>query len=151
MPDSDPFDLTRFLNAQGPVFEGVLTELRDGRKQSHWMWFIFPQMDGLGFSAITRLYSIKSQSEARAYLAHAVLGPRLTQCVEIILGLEGLSAAHIFGPIDEMKLRSSMTLFAQVAGPNSAFARLLEKYFAGKPDERTLQLLNSSDASCHDS
>ena len=147
MPNADPFDLARFLSAQDPVYEGVLTELRRGRKRSHWMWFIFPQIDGLGFSSTTRYFSIKSEPEARAYLAHAVLGPRLAQCVETILSLEARPAGQIFGPIDEMKLKSSMTLFAHVAGPDSAFVRVLARYFDGKADRRTLELLIDADAS----
>jgi uncharacterized protein (DUF1810 family) len=147
MPDSDPFNLERFVKAQDPVFEGVLTELRVGRKRSHWMWFIFPQLDGLGFSSTTRHYAIRNHAEARAYLAHPVLGPRLQQCVEVLLGLEGRSAEEIFGTIDAMKLRSSMTLFARVADPDAAFSRVLAKYFAGQPDQKTLHLLGGAESS----
>jgi uncharacterized protein (DUF1810 family) len=147
MPESEPFNLERFVKAQDPVFEGVLTELRAGRKQSHWMWFIFPQVQGLGYSSTTVHFSIKSPAEARAYLAHPILGHRLQECMEILLGLEARSAGDIFGTIDAMKLRSSMTLFAHLAGADSSFARVLRKYFAGEPDQRTLQLLGSTDPS----
>jgi uncharacterized protein (DUF1810 family) len=143
MPPSPEFDLDRFLKAQEAVFAGVLEELRLGWKQSHWMWFIFPQLDGLGFSPTTRYYSIKSEAEARLYLDHPVLGHRLHQCVQAILDLPDRSAREIFGSIDEMKLRSSMTLFSHVSAPDSLFARVLAKYFAGEPDEKTLQLLGS--------
>jgi uncharacterized protein (DUF1810 family) len=143
MPDRDPFDLARFIGAQHPVFEGVLSELRAGRKLSHWMWFIFPQIDGLGFSSTTRLYSIKSPAEALAYLEHPVLGPRLLKCAEILLSLDGRSAGDIFGAVDALKLRSSMTLFAHVGGPGSACGRVLDKYFTGVPDPKTLQLLRA--------
>ena len=146
MPEPDPYDLKRFVKAQNPMFEGVLAELRAGSKRTHWMWFIFPQINGLGLSATTLHYSIKSPAEARAYLAHPILGPRLQECAEILLGLEARSAADIFGAIDAMKLRSSMTLFAHVAGPNEIFARVLGKYFAGKPDQNTLQLLGITDS-----
>lgn len=146
-PSSDPFDLDRFVKAQDPVFNAVLVELRQGRKRSHWMWFVFPQIQGLGSSPTSVFYSIKSPAEARAYLADPVLGPRLMQCAEILIGLEGHSAYDIFGAIDEMKLRSCMTLFSRFAGPDSAFARVLDKYFAGEPDVNTLRLLGGE----HDS
>ncbi len=144
MSSPDPFDLARFIDAQDPVFDTVLAELRSGLKRSHWMWFIFPQIDGLGFSPTTRHFSIKSLSEARAYLGHPVLEARLMQCVEIVLALEGRTAAEVFGPVDGMKLRSSMTLFAQVDGPDSPFAAVLTKYFAGEPDPRSLKLLRGA-------
>lgn len=140
-PASDPFDLHRFVVAQDPVYEGVLREIRASSKRSHWMWFIFPQIEGLGSSSTSVYYSIKSLDEARAYLAHPVLGPRLMQCTEILLALEERSTYGIFGAIDEMKLKSSMTLFARVTGPDSPFAHVLTRYFAGKPDEKTLRLL----------
>ena len=144
MSSPDPFNLARFVDAQDPMFERVVAELQSGLKRSHWMWFIFPQIDGLGFSPTSQYFSIKSQSEARAYLAHPVLGARIMQCVEIVLALEGPTAADIFGPVDEMKLRSSMTLFAQVAGQGSPYAAVLTKYFCGEPDRRTLQLLRGA-------
>jgi uncharacterized protein (DUF1810 family) len=139
---SDPFELSRFIKAQDKIYDRVLAELKGGRKRSHWMWFVFPQFEGLGYSSTTRYYSIKSKEEARQYLDHPVLGKRLRECAESILALEGLSASGIFGYPDDMKLKSSMTLFASVAEPQSVFARVLEKYFQGARDERTVELLN---------
>ena len=144
-PSTDPFHLDRFLKSQDPVFAAVLEELRLGLKQSHWMWFIFPQLDGLGSSSTTRYFSIKGEAEARAYLAHPVLGSRLYQCAEILLQQHDRSARDIFGPVDEMKLRSSLTLFARFAEHDSVFARLLTKYFEGVPDSKTLQLLDAAE------
>jgi uncharacterized protein (DUF1810 family) len=138
---SDPFELSRFIKAQDKIYDRVLAELKGGRKRSHWMWFVFPQFEGLGYSSTTRYYSIKSKEEARQYLDHPVLGKRLRECAESILALEGLSASGIFGYPDDMKLKSSMTLFASVAEPQSVFVRVLEKYFQGARDERTLALL----------
>lgn len=138
---SDPFQLTRFVNAQDKIYDRVLAELKDGRKRSHWMWFVFPQIEGLGSSSTTQYYSIKSLEEARQYLKHPVLGKRLRECTETILALEGLSASSIFGYPDDLKLKSSMTLFAGVAEPQSVFSRALEKYYQGNPDERTVTLL----------
>ncbi len=137
----DPFNLERFVQAQNDVYDDVLHELRNGRKRSHWMWFVFPQIEGLGFSAISQLYSIKSLAEATAYLAHSVLGPRLIECAETVLGVEGRSAHEIFGSPDDMKLKSCATLFAHVLPPGSAFHRILDKYFGGALDTRTLELL----------
>lgn len=139
---SDPFDLERFVEAQRGVYEHALAEIEDGQKSSHWMWFIFPQIDGLGFSSTARRYAIKSVDEAKAYLQHSSLGPRLLQCAEAALRQQGLSAAEIFGSPDDMKLRSSATLFAQVSPPGSVFEKLLAKYFGGHADEKTLQLLD---------
>lgn len=139
--NNDPYHLSRFVSAQEGIFEHVLTELRNGRKQSHWMWFIFPQMEGLGSSATSRHYSIKSKEEAQQYLNHPILGARLVQCAEILLALDGKSASEIFGFPDDKKLKSSMTLFASVADPNSVFGRVLDKYFDGKRDHKTLYLL----------
>lgn len=138
---SDPDLLARFVEAQEGVYERALAELKAGRKRSHWMWFIFPQLEGLGLSAMTQRYAIKTRAEAKAYLDHAILGPRLTSCVEALLNLEGRSADEIFGYPDEMKLRSCATLFAQVSSPGSIFHLLLEKYFNGEPDPKTLRLL----------
>ena len=138
---SDPYDLSRFVQAQKPDYEDALREIRRGRKTSHWMWYIFPQVDGLGFSATSRFYSIKSLAEAAAYLAHPILGPRLKECAEAVLGVEGRSAYEIFGSPDDMKLRSCATLFAHVSPPGSVFHRILEKYSQGKPDRKTLALL----------
>ena len=139
---SDPFELSRFLKAQDRVYDRVLSELRSGRKRTHWMWFVFPQIEGLGYSSTTQYYSIKSKEEARQYLNHPLLGKRLRECAESILALEGLSASSIFGYPDDLKLKSSMTLFASVAEPQSVFSRVLEKYFQGNRDERTLALLD---------
>lgn len=140
----DPFDLSRFKNAQERIYASVLTELRSGQKSSHWMWFIFPQVAGLGRSSTAQHYAIKSIAEAQAYLEDPVLGARLLECAEILEGLAGRSASAIFGYPDDLKLRSSLTLFASVAeDPHSVFVRVLEKYFEGEPDERTLELLEN--------
>ena len=138
---SDPFQLSRFVKAQDKIYDRAFAELKDGRKRSHWMWFVFPQIEGLGFSSTTQYYSIKSLEEARQYLEHPVLGKRLRECTETILALEGLSASSIFGYPDDLKLKSSMTLFASVAEGQSVFSRVLEKYYQGNRDERTLALL----------
>ena len=145
MPDaSDPHDLKRFVQAQEDDYERALSEVKSGRKRSHWMWYVFPQIDGLGFSTTSRLYSIKSIGEAKAYLSHPVLGPRLMECAEAVLGVEGRSAYEIFGPPDDMKLRSCATLFACVAPAGSVFERLLDKYFQGERDQKTLHLLGGA-------
>ncbi|HEX9136493.1 MAG TPA: DUF1810 domain-containing protein [Nitrospirota bacterium] len=140
---SDPYDLNRFIGAQEGIYDRVLAELRGGLKRSHWMWFIFPQIDGLGFSSTTRHYAIKSVEEARRYLGHPVLGARLVECTEAVLAVQGRSVSDIFGYPDDMKLQSSMTLFALVAGPRSVFERVLEKYYQGKRDARTLQIVGN--------
>ena len=132
-------DLSRFVEAQQGVYERALAEIRRGRKHSHWMWFIFPQIAGLGMSATSKLYAIRDLAEARAYLDHPVLGKRLLECAEAALGVEGRSALEIFGPIDQMKLRSCATLFARVSPAGSVFHRLLDKYFAGEPDDKTVR------------
>ncbi len=137
------FDLQRFVDAQDPVFEDVLLELGRGDKEGHWMWFIFPQLRGLGSSAMSQRFAISSRAEAEAYLAHAVLGPRLIQCTELVNAVEGSSAERIFGSVDAMKFRSSMTLFREAAPEGSVFDQALKKYFAGEPDTRTLELLGS--------
>jgi uncharacterized protein (DUF1810 family) len=137
----DPYELERFISAQKGVYDRVLAELRDGLKRSHWMWFIFPQIDGLGHSPTTRFYSIKSLDEARQDLSHPVLGSRLAESAEAVLAVSGLSASDIFGHPDDWKLQSSMTLFALVAEAGSVFERVLEKYYQGKRDARTLQIL----------
>jgi uncharacterized protein (DUF1810 family) len=137
----DPFDLQRFVDAQARVYVHALAEVRRGRKRSHWMWFIFPQLAGLGRSWTAQKYAIASLDEARAYLAHRVLGPRLVECAEALLALDGHTARDIFGGIDTLKLRSSMTLFSLVAEADSPFRRVLAKYFAAEPDGQTLQLL----------
>ena len=138
---SDPHDLNRFVLAQENVYEQALSEIVAGRKRTHWMWYIFPQIDGLAFSSMSRRYSIKSVNEAEAYLAHPVLGPRLLTCAEAVVALEGRTATEIFGSPDDLKLRSSATLFAAVLPPESVFDRLLAKYYAGARDDKTLQLL----------
>jgi uncharacterized protein (DUF1810 family) len=141
---SDPFNLDRFINAQEGVYDRALAELRDGLKRSHWMWYIFPQIEGLGHSPTTRLYSIKSLEEARQYLAHPVLGQRLRECAEAVAAVQGRSASDIFGHPDDWKLQSSMTLFELVSGPQSVFGRVLDKYYQGKRDARTLQIVGKS-------
>jgi uncharacterized protein (DUF1810 family) len=139
---NDPHNLQRFVEAQRDLYGTALAELRAGRKQSHWMWFIFPQLSGLGHSSTARYYAIASLDEARAYLGHAILGPRLRQCVKAVLAWAGKrSADEIFGGLDAMKLRSSLTLFDAVE-PGSRFADALLNFFANARDERTLALLH---------
>jgi uncharacterized protein (DUF1810 family) len=142
-PTADPYHLQRFVDAQAPVHDIALAELRAGRKRSHWMWFVFPQIAGLGRTEMAARYAIASLAEARAYLAHPVLGPRLVECVDALLGLTGRSAHEIMGSPDDLKLRSSATLFAVAAGAGSPLQRLLDVYYAGEPDARTLALLQS--------
>lgn len=139
----DPYRLQRFVDAQDSngTYQRAVAELRAGRKVSHWMWFVFPQIAGLGFSAMSQRYAISSLAEARAYLRHPVLGPRLVECARIIADTEGKNAEEIFGPVDALKLRSSMTLFAAAAPDEPAFGAVLEKYFDGEPDESTLARL----------
>ena len=139
---ADAHDLKRFVQAQEGDYQSALSEVSSGRKRSHWMWYIFPQFDGLGFSATSRRYAIKSVAEAEAYLHHPLLGPRLKACTEAVLGLEGRSAHDIFGSPDDMKLRSCATLFASVSPPGSVFDRLLDRYFQGERDRETLRLLD---------
>ncbi|ORW30354.1 calpastatin [Mycobacterium paraense] len=141
---SDPFDLKRFVDAQAPVYRDVVEELRAGRKRSHWMWFVFPQLRGLGSSPAAVHYGISSLEEARAYLAHEVLGPRLRECTRLVNDVDGRSAADIFGSPDDLKLRSSMTLFARAADDNEDFLALLDKYYGGRQDQLTLQRLTGS-------
>ena len=141
MTQPDPVDLQRFVEAQDGIYERALAEIRDGRKQSHWMWFIFPQLEGLGTSPMAKRYGITSLAEAEAYLAHQLLGPRLLECAEAALAVSGRSAFEVFGSPDDMKLRSCATLFAAVSPPGSVFERLLENYFAGKRDDRTIRML----------
>jgi uncharacterized protein (DUF1810 family) len=137
------FDLDRFVTAQeiGAVYERACRELRDGRKSSHWMWFVFPQVAGLGTSATSRHFAISSIEEAREYLSHPVLGPRLRSCAEILVELTGKSAAQIFGELDAQKLRSSMTLFRRAQSGETVFQRVLDKYFDGAADEATEALM----------
>jgi uncharacterized protein (DUF1810 family) len=143
---TDSYHLERFVRAQQPLYAQVLAELAAGRKRSHWMWFIFPQLEGLGLSATARTYAISSLPEARAYLGHALLGARLRECTAVVNGLAGLSASEIFGYPDELKFRSSMTLFAHAAGGDEVqpFRAALGKYFAGAEDTRTRELLTSA-------
>jgi uncharacterized protein (DUF1810 family) len=137
---SDPFDLERFLTAQESVYPTALAELRGGRKRTHWMWFVFPQFEGLGSSATSRHFAIGSLEEARAYLGHPVLGARLEECADALLAIEGRSAADIFPCPDDLKLQSSMTLFDLASPPESIFGKVLEKYYGGKRDAATLRL-----------
>ncbi|MDH3550407.1 MAG: DUF1810 domain-containing protein [Gammaproteobacteria bacterium] len=134
----DPFNLQRFVEAQAAVYPQVLDELMHGEKTSHWMWFIFPQIAGLGRSATAQQYAISSAGEAQAYLNHPVLGPRLVECVNFLLGIEGRTADQVFGDIDALKLRSSLTLFLAASGGEQVFEDALDKYFDGVPDLRTL-------------
>jgi uncharacterized protein (DUF1810 family) len=140
----DPFNLKRFTNAQESIYDCALAELRRGLKQSHWMWFIFPQIIGLGNSYNSRFYAITGIEEARQFLQHPILGKRLLECTEAVLAVESRSASDIFGYPDDLKLKSSMTLFADVASARSVFDRVLEKYFSGERDKRTLQLLGNT-------
>jgi uncharacterized protein (DUF1810 family) len=138
---SDPYNLSRFVQAQEYDYDQALFEIRSGCKISHWMWYVFPQLEGLGLSPMSQRYSIKSLAEAKAYLSHPILGPRLVECCEALLPVEGRSAFDIFGSPDDMKLRSSATLFALVSPAGSVFHRLLDKYFQGHRDVQTLRLL----------
>jgi uncharacterized protein (DUF1810 family) len=140
---SASFDLDRFVAAQEGVYESVLDELRRGRKVGHWIWFIFPQVAGLGHSEMSQRYAISSLAEARAYLAHPVLGPRLRECATIVLATTGRSALEIFGSIDAVKLRSSMTLFHHAAPEDAVFAQMLERFYDGAVDEMTEARLGS--------
>ena len=141
MRDADPFDLKRFVDAQDRVYPAVLGELASGRKESHWMWFVFPQITGLGQSPTTVKFAISSLEEASAFLSHPVLGPRLRECAALTLTVEGRTARQIFGPVDEMKFRSSMTLFARAAPEAAVFQQCLDRYFGGVPDPATLAKL----------
>ena len=141
MKRNDRYDLQRFVEAQSGWHEQVCRELEEGRKRSHWMWFIFPQLKGLGHSAMAERYGISSRGEAEAYLAHSVLGARLRHCTELVVAVEGRSVEQIFGSPDDLKFRSSMTLFASVDAGGSVFARALGKYFGGRPDPLTLERL----------
>ena len=143
-PLVDPYNLARFVHAQEADYQQALSEIRSGRKRSHWMWYVFPQFEGLGISATARRYSVKSVAEAEAYLAHPVLGPRLVECAEAILRVEGLSAVEILSSPDHMKLRSCATLFASVAPEGSVFHRILDKYFPGERDDNTLRLIGQT-------
>lgn len=139
-----PFDLTRFVVAQEPVYRDVVDELAGGRKRSHWMWFVFPQLRGLGRSAMAARYGISSLEEAGAYLRHPVLGPRLRECTQLVSQVQGRSIGEIFGSPDDLKLCSSMTLFARATDDNQDFIALLDKFYAGRRDELTLERLTAS-------
>ena len=139
----DLFDLNRFILAQNRIYDRAIAEIRNGKKQTHWMWYIFPQIDGLGFSTTTKHYSLKSLQEAREYLAHPILGARLLECSECILAFEGQSISDLFGYPDDLKLRSSMTLFAHLSDTHSVFTRVLNRFFNGEPDDRTLNILEA--------
>jgi uncharacterized protein (DUF1810 family) len=142
MNAGDPYNLERFVAAQQPVFPTVLDELRAGRKRTHWMWFIFPQLRGLGRSATAMFYGIGSLDEARAYLAHELLGPRLDLCTHMVLGVEGRTLHEIFGSPDDLKFHSSMTLFAVAAGAaDGPYRMALQRWWRGAPDPQTLRLL----------
>jgi uncharacterized protein (DUF1810 family) len=134
-------DLDRFVAAQAPVYGSVLDELQSGRKESHWMWFVFPQLAGLGQSPTSRFYAIASLDEARAYLAHPVLGPRLRECASLVASIEDRTAEQILGSIDAMKLRSSMTLFHRAAPDEPVFGRVLDRLYGGLADGATDELL----------
>ena len=138
---TDPFDLQRFLDAQSSVYSRVLDELRHGRKQSHWMWFIFPQLAGLGHSAMAQRFAISSRNEAVAYLGHGVLGPRLKECTALVNAVEGRTILQILGSPDDLKFHSSMTLFGAVSS-DPEFAAAIAKFYGGKRDQRTLDLLS---------
>jgi uncharacterized protein (DUF1810 family) len=138
---NDPYGLQRFVDAQIPVYDKVCFELHDGRKKSHWMWFIFPQVDGLGSSQMARIFAISSIAEAAAYLAHPVLGSRLTECTKLVNLVEGRPIEQIFGYPDDLKFRSSMTLFAHATPDNRVFIDALQKYFKGEFDHATLERL----------
>ena len=139
--DADPYDLDRFVRAQQRDYDQAMSEIRDGQKRSHWMWYIFPQFDGLGFSPTSKHYAIKSLAEAEAYLCHPVLGPRLAASCQAASSVRGRSAREIFGSPDDLKLRSSATLFASISPQGSVFRQVLDRFFGGAPDEKTLRLL----------
>ena len=139
----DPHNLQRFVDAQAPVYAQVFSELRSGHKRSHWMWFIFPQVEGLGSSTLARRFAISHLEEAKAYLKHPVLGPRLRECTGLVNLAQGRSIDQIFGHPDDLKFRSSMTLFAEATSDNEIFNEALRKYFGGEADASTLELLRS--------
>ena len=137
----DQYDLNRFINAQENIYNQVISELKNGHKQSHWMWFIFPQIDGLGHSEIAKKYAIKSKEEAIAYLNHPILGTRLIECSEMLLTIKSLSVSDIFGYPDDLKFKSSMTLFASVENSSPVFSQALDQYFFDEKDSKTLSIL----------
>lgn len=143
----DPFDLQRFVAAQDSVYGSVLAELGAGRKTGHWIWYVFPQIRGLGMSATSQRYAISTLDEAAAYLAHPVLGPRLVECVELVLAVKNRTAEQIFGHPDCLKFRSCATLFAQVKGASPVFQQVLDRYYSGDPDPLTLGALEGAGVS----
>jgi uncharacterized protein (DUF1810 family) len=138
---ADPYELRRFVDAQEGIYDTVIDELAAGRKRSHWMWFVFPQLRGLGHSPTAVRFGISSADEARAYLAHELLGPRLRECARLVAQIEGRTAADVFGWPDDLKLRSSMTLFARATNDNADFVAVLKRFYDGKEDPATLALL----------
>jgi uncharacterized protein (DUF1810 family) len=140
---SDPYDLQRFVEAQNPVYDQVCAELRAGRKKSHWMWFVFPQIEGLGSSPLARKFAISSLAEAAAYVAHPILSPRLVECTRLVNLVEGRPIEQVFGYPDDLKFRSSMTLFARATPDNGVFVHALKKYFSGQFDPGTLARLQA--------
>lgn len=143
---ADKYNLERFLEAQRRGYKPALDEIRAGRKQSHWIWYIFPQLKGLGYSSMSQYYGISCEAEAREYLAHPVLGTRINEITEALLSLNGNNPIEVMGNPDDLKLQSCLTLFAYISDENSVFQRALEKYYAGKPDERTLAMLKTRGA-----
>jgi uncharacterized protein (DUF1810 family) len=139
----DWHNLKRFITAQEGIYERALAELKAGQKRSHWMWFVFPQIKGLGRSSTSEIYAIKSKAEAQEYLRHPILGTRLRECTEAVLAIEEKSASEILDTPDDMKFKSSMTLFAYISEPGSIFARALDKYFGGKRDRKTVEFLTN--------
>lgn len=139
----DHYPLQRFVDAQASVFDSVCAELRQGRKTGHWMWFIFPQLKGLGFSPMAQYYGIASLAEAESYLEHPILGPQLLDCTRLVNLIEGRSLRHVFGTPDDLKFRSSMTLFAHATSENAIFLEALNKFCSGNFDPATLNLLNT--------
>jgi uncharacterized protein (DUF1810 family) len=144
---NDSYELQRFVDAQAPVYDKVCTELRDGGKKSHWMWFVFPQIEGLGYSQLARKFAISSRAEAAAYLEHPILGPRLAECTRLVNLVEGRPIERIFGYLDDLKFRSSMTLFAHATSDNRVFIAALQKYFSGEFDPATLARLQALQSS----
>lgn len=138
---NDPFDLSRFMTAQDKIYETAIAELRSGQKRTHWMWYIFPQIDGLAKSTTSKYYAIKSIEEAREYLNHPILGTRLLECATVVFGIKGRSISEIFDDPDDLKLKSSMTLFAYLTDTESVFASILARYFNGDRDVKTLHIL----------
>jgi uncharacterized protein (DUF1810 family) len=144
LQNADPFTLQRFVDAQNSIYHQVLAELRRGQKESHWMWFVFPQIQGLGYSNMSRKYAISSREEAEAYLSHPILGQRLRECTDLVNQIEGSSIGEIFGYPDDLKFHSSVTLFSEVARDDSTLREALRKYFGGQTDQATMKVLRLS-------